>query len=342
MNEKMETTMMTKDRLQHNPGGERMVWLDVARALMLVPVIIEHTEAAFLADPVDNMMLTVFWLSSGHTSRPGFNLLTKAKVILLPYVLMCLLCLLFTWFYMGDPFSADQLWGVLYGRFAIWKGSEGTWHPLLMKAYNSVLWFLPSLFTAFIVFRLLISVRGVIWNILALLGCVILSDILTRLPLFLPWSLDTAPVFGAMIYAGRLLRLSDWTNYQWYVLIGGGIIYFGLNRLNGLGNISLGDFGTSIWIWAPTAFIGATAFITLCRMIRSLRVSRIIAWFNDGALFIFGMQLVFIKLAEESYANFYPESWKVRLLIVLIFCFAGGKLFALLYRPFAAAKRQDG
>lgn len=321
-----------KDRLRRD-GGRRLYWLDMAKAIMLLPAILEHTEAGFMWEWSDSMVLAVFWMGAGYVSRPDFRILSKAQVLLLPYLVMSLFCLLFLWTYLDCPFDPLQIVGVAYGRFKLWRAPLSELNPKLMTDMTSVLWYLPSFFLSYMVFRFLVRIKGLRWNLAAVIICVITSWLLSFLPVLLPWSLDTAPVFGAIIYCGRLLKQSDMLKkWVWWLLIIGIIGYTLFNWLAGTTNISIGDFGRSIFYWFAAALCGATAFISLCSLFGQSGISRGIAWFNRGALFIFGMQLVFTRLAqEEVFARYGIESWKVRTLIVLVFCFAGGKILSLLY-----------
>lgn len=299
---------------------------------MLIPVILEHTEASFMWEWSDNFMLPVFWIAAGITSKPDFRVFRKVRNLLVPYLVMNLLCLIFTWAYMGVTFEWSQLEGVVYGRYKIWAAPVSESNPCLMDSYNSVLWFLPSLFTAYIVFGLLVKVKGVLWNFCAVSTCVGITLLLRLQPFLLPWSLDTAPIFGSLIYCGRLLKLSGVLDKRaWICLVTGVPLYIGANYLAGVTNISLGDFGQSVIWWFVAATSGAIAFIALCRLSGDSWVSKAGAWFNIGALFIFGMQLVFYKWAMIAYDPWHIESWKIRTIIVLIFCFAGGKILASLY-----------
>lgn len=317
--------------------GTRKLWLDMARFLMLFPAILEHTETGYMWEPVDNMALAVFWMSAGMTSRPRFSIRRKAAALLIPYLLMSLLCIAFTVWWEHEPFDFNMIEGVAYGRFKFWRGPLGADNPRLMCAYNGVLWYLPSFFLSYLVFALLIKVKGTAGNIAAVASCLLLTWLAGFLPVLLPWSLDTAPAFGAVIYMGRLLARSGITESRGLrlpavVCVGCAALYILFNRLTGITNISLGDFGRSVFLWFPAAVAGASALILLCRMAGNSFVNRVGSVLNRGALFVFGMQLVFYKLAEEWYSPMDIESWKVRTLIGLLFCFAGGKLLDWLYR----------
>lgn len=320
--------------------GKRLYWLDMAKAFMLLPAILEHTEAGFLWDWCDSMVLAVFWMGAGYVSRPDFNIISKAKSLLLPYFVMSALCLIFLWTYVNEPFNQLQIEGVLYGRFKLWRDPLSELNPKLMTDMNSVLWYLPSFFLSYIVFKLLIKVKGLARNVGAIVICVVASWLMGMLPILLPWSLDTAPAFGSLIYCGRLIRLSEILKKRAVLLTFAGVVgYTVFNQLAGVTNISIGYFGNSIFYWYAAALCGATAFLALCSLCGESALSRGVAWFNRGALFIFGMQLVFTRLAQDFYAPYGIESWKIRAVIVLIFCFAGGKILSVLY-SFAPRRRQ--
>ena len=300
---------------------------------MLVFVILEHTEANFLSSFVDNFILSVFWFSSGYTSRGVVDFSRKAVNILVPYAVMTAICVLFTIFYLERAFEWVDVLGAAYARFTMFASAPGQENAILMPACNSVLWFLPSFFTAFCFFALLIRISRPIMQAVGILACLALTWAMTTLPVLLPWSLDTAPAFGAVMYAGYLVRsygLYERLAYTWPVVVVCALIYIAFNCLTGPTNISIRDFGSSVWLWYPAAVSGTLSFVTLCRMFDRTFFCRMVAWFNRGALFIFGLQLVFISLAIDAY-EYRVDSWKVRVTIVLLFCFFGGKLISLLY-----------
>lgn len=314
-----------------------MLWLDLAKAFILVPAVLEHTEACFMWEWADNMYLGVFWLASGITSRPGFSIRRKAVALLVPYFIMSLLCLFFCWWYVGEPFAPRQIEGILYGRFVFWHAPVSASNMPLMNVENSVLWFLPSFFLASLVFRTLIRVKGIWRNVIAVTSCIAATAIMECLPVLLPWSMDTAPVFGAVIYMGRLiarshLLVSAGWRVRVAVCVASAAIYFLFNRLTGATNVSAGNFGRSVFLWFPAAVSGALSFLLLCRFAGSSWISRVGHVVNSGALFIFGMQRPLFILAVDWYAPLHVESWKIRTLIVLIFSFAGGLALSAAYR----------
>lgn len=310
----------------------RALWLDMAKAIMLVPAVLEHTEASFICEWSDNMMLPVFWLAGGMMTRPDFSVRRKALRLVVPYLLMSILCLAFSLCQRPGEVGWWQLLGIAYGRFSLWNAPISEVNPVLMNVSNSVLWFLPSFFVSYLVFGLLVRVRGKWNNVMAVTACLALTWLMELLPLRLPWSLDTAPAFGAVIYCGRLLTLSGWLEKKaWMVALAGLGAYVVANELTGVTNVSLGDFGNSIWLWFPAAVCGSAGFIALCRLAGDSWLSRSIAWFNRGALFIFGMQLVFYTIAMYAILPLHIDWWVTRAVIGLAACFAGGKLLA---RPY--------
>ncbi|MDE7402368.1 MAG: hypothetical protein K2M87_03020 [Muribaculaceae bacterium] len=314
----------------------------MAKAFMLIPAILEHTDSGSMWEWSDNMMLAVFWVSSGYVSNADFSIKWKAFRLLLPYVLMNILCLLFVWIHMDAPFEPIQLEGILYGRFKLYRGAVSAANPILMGAYNSVLWFLPSFFLSYIVFRVLISVKGIIANVGVIVICLFATWAIGLLPVLLPWSLGTAPAFGCVIYMGRLVRITGLLRKSPIIcFFGGGLLYALFNYLVGFTNISIGDFGRSVFLWFPAAVCGAVAFISLCYFSGQSIFSRVVAWFNRGALFIFGMQLVFTSYILEISHPWGITMWELKAVIVLAACFGGGKILALLYNLALPVRRRN-
>lgn len=334
MNFKYMTYGRDISRPDADGSRHRVLFLDMARAIMLGFVILAHTEASFMSTFVTVALLPVFWLASGYLSSGRVDFRRKALTLLVPYVVMTVLCFIFTMVYMGWPLNLHEVFGAFYARFVFRAAPPGPGNEPLMAFFNSVLWFLPSLFTAWCFFALLSRLRTLPLQLAGVAVCLALTYASTFLPVLLPWSLDTAPAFASVMIVGRWLRqyrLMELKYARWAMILAGTGLYVLFNYLVGPENTSIRDFGNSIWLWYPAAVSGGVVITTICRLFDNTTFCKVAAWFNNGALFIFGMQLVFIKFLEETDAFWRVESWKIRAILVLILCFFGGKLLSFLY-----------
>lgn len=173
-------------------GHARLFGVDMAKVIALVIVLLTHTELDYRVSFVDNMSLPVFWICAGYTTLSDISLRSKAVKLILPYFVMSLLCLAFAIFYRQEPFVWDNIVGILYARAFFYPLNPGVDNTFIMSVYNSVLWFLPSMFTAYCLYKCILKVRGVRMQALICAICLLVMYLLTYLPLLLPWSVDTA------------------------------------------------------------------------------------------------------------------------------------------------------
>lgn len=135
------------------------------------------------------------------------------------------------------------------------------------------------------------------------------------------------------MWVGGMLRRHDViARGGWLLALICAAAYIGFNYLTGPTNYSVRDLGVN---W-PSAFgcavSGVIPLLWLCELSGRTWLARAMSWINREALFIFGMQLVFLSLASEYYGPVTVHSWKLRILIALIYCFAGGIVIGWLYR----------
>lgn len=318
---------------ESGPVGRRLLGIDMAKIIGLVIVLLTHTEIYYRMAYVDNMSLPVFWICAGYTTLSAISLRRKAMKILIPYVVMSALCLLYTRCYRHEPVGWTQIEGILYARAWIEAGSPGPENPFIMTAYNSVLWFLPSLFTAYCLYKFILLTRGVrTQSLLCALSLAVMYQ-LTYLPVLLPWSLDTVFFYAPLMWVGGMLRRHDLiARGGWRLALACAVLYLCINYLTGPTNYSVRDLGA----WWPAAFgcavTGVIPLLWFCSLFERTWLAVAMSWLNRQALFIFGMQMVFINLAIEYFGPTVIFSWKLRVLIILIYCFAGGTAIGWLYR----------
>lgn len=122
--------------------------IDCARAMGILFVVAGHAQGPWpLEKAIYSLHMPLFFLLSGHLSNPAplYQLIIKkSKTLLAPFVLTALVS--FLCFGNGSWAKLDT-WRQLVIGLAT-GGSEGT------LAFNSPLWFLPALFTVFVLHAL--------------------------------------------------------------------------------------------------------------------------------------------------------------------------------------------
>lgn len=328
---------MTSDSTSYPLLGRRprLTWVDAAKCVAVIATAFGHTAGLPYLSPVvtwlDNMLLPLFWVVAGYTSSPGFSLARRFRAIMVPYMWMSLICLVYT--VIVSHGNVPGLWwaGILYGRFRIMADAAGPGGIRLMDIHNAVLWFLPSLFTGYALYRAILAVRSLRLQALTVALCLLVASLTVRLPVLLPWGLDLAFFVAPLMWCGGLVRRFDILNrYPWQALFVCAPVYVLFNYLTGPTNYSLRDYGAYGPVCAfCCALPGALAFLVLFRAAAQVKIlnciSRWLASLNTESLYIFGLQLLFFNLATHLTTRL-ACSPTLTVTIQLLLAVAGGYL----------------
>lgn len=315
------------------PFENRIKTLDAAKGLMLINVIIGHTAGADFAAPLDTVMLPMFWFCAGYTSKPTFSLVQRAKKLLVPYLLMSLICILYVVMINPRAITTDTLVGLVMARPFLYSNLSGAAHNIyIMNACNAVLWFLPSLFTGYCIFKLLLKSPNVISRIFLSLLSLTIAYRLSKLPILLPWSIDLAFFIAPTMLAGHIAREKQLLNKAPIEAFDLSFALFLASHLAcGHTNFAISDYGNSLILAFTCGTFGSAAFILLCKQFSNAITMRFFAYINTYALYIFGLQLLPIdfiagKLAAYNISN--DIIWPIQTIFALIFGILAYKIFA--------------
>lgn len=326
----MQSSSLTGDYLPYE-DRRRLPYVDLAKCVALVLVICSHSEISFMIDGVDNIILPVFWICSGYTSSDYINLRKKSK-LLFYYAFLSLICVLYCVFYLDLEVTSDRLLGIFYARYKIFKEPISVSNPCLLDLCNTVLWFLPSLFTAFCVFKVILKGNSFKSQSARCVVFLIIAWLFGFCPVLMPWSIDSAFIIAVFLCIGfwiRKYRLLQDTAFSF--LISALLIYLCLDRFTWMTNPSLNDFGQHWPSVLVTATFGVVVLVLLCRYLDRTWLARTAVVFSKESLFIFGLSIVFASYLHRPLFN-NIESWKIRMLILIASCFIGGLIAGKLYK----------
>lgn len=268
---------------------QRILWLDISKAFGILVVLLVHTGASL--GPVTfyggMFYMPVFFVIAGMTFsyKPeetfGGFLRKKAKRLLLPYFGYNLF--LFAFFFFKDSLLGGQLTkasffpllGILYSRNSLFPMDSAA-NVYFMQILNAPTWFLTAMFVSYALLWLLMRASGgdlrkaAFGNILYLLAAGVLHYFC---PVLLPWSMDGA------LYAVSFLLLGMWARQREIVdkllknpllLCITAAVFWGLSRINGSVNMSVGDYGRSMALYLIVGFTGSLlAAAVSCALERS-------------------------------------------------------------------------
>lgn len=191
--------------------NERLKEIDIVRGITIFLVVLGHTgvtevSEGLVAEIFREFRMPLFFMVSGYLfSTTKYldnikNLFTdKARTLLIPYFSFCLMSA-GIWFLYLIISKQNVVWwepfiGMLYGN--------GNW-----IVENTPIWFLVSLFCAFIVFNLILKFskklsllsKTTVFVIVGILGYGISRIV------WLPWSLDIALVALLFMFIGSVLK----------------------------------------------------------------------------------------------------------------------------------------
>ena len=304
----------------------RIAYVDLAKCLALAGLIIGHTPDLRFVSFVDSMLLPVFWICSGYTTTGAVDLRRKLP-LLGYYFLMAPVCLLFGIVAWHIPFSWTDIAGIFYGRVTLYAAPISEANPALMQYFCRVLWFLPSLFTSYCVFKVILMARTWIGQALMCVTSLIIATLLDMQPYLLPWSADTAFLFAVFMCFGRWMRRYELIERARFCdLLVSAAVFICLSPVTGFTNLSVRIYGALWPSLLVTATAGVYALLVLCRYLDRTWAAKVAVTLDRQALFIFGLQLIFLATNAEGLIGPVGQWW-LSIPFALARCFAGAYIF---------------
>lgn len=232
----------------------------------------------------------------------------KVQCLLLPYVIFNLI-LLFVYWCVHSSILSNQLLGVFYSRFSLYKlGSDE--NVFFLSADNAPTWFLTSLFCSYILFQGIIILRRHVFITIIISFYLFIAILLNQTDLLLPWSIDTAFCTAVFIYGGYYLNKAAYIHCnvceRSIILIICAIIYIVTYLCNGDMNISIRNYGFSVLLCVIASFSGTFCLVELSRKMQQLPQMIVcpLASIGRNSLVIFAMQLPLINYGGKLVASF--------------------------------------
>lgn len=189
-------------------NNTRLQWLDVTKSLAIILMVLGHTS---IPNVISNFIfafhMPVFFLASGwctHWEKYTYKdfFLRRCRTLLLPFTIYSL-CVIGVSYLVGE---ALFLWE---------KGWQGY-----------ALWFVPVLFVASLVAKLIMEIKHVLGKVSAMVLFLGVGVILSYFRVNLPWTLSTVPYATFLILLGTYLNRFEAfvSKPKWYILLGGFLI----------------------------------------------------------------------------------------------------------------------
>lgn len=282
---------------------KRLEYVDIAKGIGIVLVVCSHSDALDLMWLMMGMFVPVFYFCSGYTYSKRGSLREcmkkRFRKLFVPYLFFNILM-----FCAFMHFSMREVVGLFYSRYCLYPLDVSP-NIKFLTSGNYPMWFLTSMIVSYLFFYLILYYDKIkIW---LLLGYAIITIVLTKCPLLLPWSVDTAFLTALFMYLGMVARNKNCiTAKPWQV----GLIalsYIGLQIIGGDINLSVRMYGTSVIIYFVLGCFGSFCVLWGSKYLEGTLVGKVLLALGQHSLTIFCVQMFFIVWAKDLFQLFFPH-----------------------------------
>lgn len=233
-------------------------------------------------------------------------------------------------------FLVRNIIGVFYARKAVYSPLELESNIIFMELGNGPMWFLPCLAVAWILFIPLNHCKKCPFIAAIIVLYLICSDVLGRMKIMLPWSVDTAFVAAIFIFFGtkfenirqRYLVNSAGGRYKVkYFAIAFGLCLIGyhilITKVSIRWNMGVGTYATSIssgvYFFCLFCMWGTVMLLLMCCLIEKLPVVNLFSTIGKKSLPILCFHAVlyqYIEVVNEK-LHLSQYSWYIALKILV-------------------------
>ena len=330
---------------ENTVSNKRIKYLDIAKGISLLLVMISHScgmpfgEKYFTA-----FYIQIFFILSGitYTRRTvKENIIRRIKGVIIPYIIYTIIVIALN-ILLGNLKKSEDMVNVvigsLYSRYCLYPINYSGENIYFLQIGNSPMWFLTAMFVSSCIFYFTVervSVRNKSLYIYGL-GLIVITILLDKLPILLPWSVDTASLgafFMLIGYYGKRYYFQK-TNYKW--LIFSLVLYIACCYFNEGINLSIREYGNyggiSVIAVCIIGIIGSLLCINISKMIERVFVIREIFEFigtntililalHVSIFAVFDRVLTLLGINDDISAVTYYGIGLIRLAVVIGVCF---------------------
>lgn len=289
----------------------RYRYIDIAKGVSILAVLFYHGGGIPIFLPLlTGFFLPVFFITRGfitdqkrvvNKGRCIKGALNEIKIYFLSSIVLSVLYIMWQ-LYVGNKVNYWKIvLGIIYGRYSVINPQNAaTDNIILMNNLTHPLWFLPAFAISSLIFymiidKCLVAIKAFYCCIL----CIILSMLLSKIDILLPWSLDTVPVFIAFMIFGYYLRenifkapFSKKLSFKGiiiFVLLF--ILYTCLRVINGSINIAVRIYGSqgiiSVFLYVAIGCLGTILVYIASNYIANTLIGKVLEYIGKRTLFIY-------------------------------------------------------
>lgn len=300
---------------------ERLDYLDVAKGIGIILVMMGHSCGIILfGDYITAFYMAMFFVAAGYVYKPGKysvkeNIKKRSKRILVPY--FAYNALLFLYYILKGIAKHDlnmkesllAVLGVFYSRNYLW--TDSTENVYFFKLLNDPVWFLTAMFTASVIFFIIVdSINNIKKCVIISIMLIAASAVMSRLPVLLPWSIDSAPLYAFFMLMGALMakyRFFDriYSICQYVLLLLAFVLSVFLRCWNGKTNMSVRVYGNhGMSSVAAAAYIGvagtAVLFYIAKLLCREIHVKKILSYIGQNTMAIMALHMAVFQIEDMA------------------------------------------
>ena len=293
---------------------KRIEWIDIAKYICILFVMMEHMECRFdeLSVFHTTCTLELFFFLAGYTHKAGRDVKTffirKIKTLLVPWFVFTLVDIV-----LSEILTFNQTAGFL---------TEMKWNLLQIRGLNARMWFVAALFMAFVPFYFFVELfnrkpdtpkRRILFILLAFalfLADVIYSHLMAEHPFSwgtssLPWYLDYMfvamfPMVLGYFFRGPAEERFDRMNTPLF-RVGIMLLYLALIYYPYLSSFRVPNLLSEISARFFKPYLGIAAYISIFKVLRS---NRFFLYAGQNTILYFALHGKFITLCQVILKRF--------------------------------------
>lgn len=312
---------------------KRVRWVDIAKGIGIVLVVFGHLNV-FLVEFIYGFHMPLFFILAGMMVKKlddskGFLsekfIKKRAMRIIYPYFQFGVLSY-FIWLIeraIRHQSTEDFLAPIIC--LLIGTSYEGA------LQVNPPLWFLPCLFIAELLFRVVQRYGGIVVYVFLSFSGIIIGNLFS-----LPWSIDIALAMQVMLLFGKTLFLSyekieKQVSASIFLVVMSFVMLtmsLGITELNGRVDVSSRVYNNVILFYL-NGVIGALGVLFLAKLIDqcdlfATKIKNTLSWFGEKSLIILGLHSIVFKIITFVIFNYFSLSvekkllWPIYLILGLI------------------------
>ncbi len=313
---------------------ERKIWLDATKGVGILLVVLSHCYGL-----KGNWYLLIagympmFYMLSGYSMKSDVLLEhevpKKAKRLLAPYFLWSFFLVAFSmaWKALMGGFTISALktavFGIFYSRYCM-NLIDSESNTFLLQSFNSPMWFLTSLFLAFIVARVYIGAGRNMRKYLRA-SFIIVTICLSWFSHLLPWSFDTIFIAALFMIAGQWMKtkkVEEITKKQLALALPLLVItYIILSNYNGEINMSVRVYGQrGILSIALFFLIGVSCtliYCIICRLLEQTILMKGLAFIGRNSITILCSHLLIYHIYQVGIQMLGIQQWNPNVMSLL-------------------------